>query len=164
VPTNEQRRVTAKRKLDRQLERRAKQDRQRRILTIAAAVGAVLIAVAVVTTVMVTGRDSHGDVADASDAAPATGQLPQFKPSANLGANCEYPQAPTPASKPVQPPRQGKVPTDPAEISVSMMTNEGPIGLMLANGESPCTVNSFISLAHKDFFAGTQCHRLTTAP
>jgi peptidyl-prolyl cis-trans isomerase B (cyclophilin B) len=164
VPTNEQRRTTAKRKLEQQLECRAKQARQRWILTIAAAVGAVLVAVAAVTTVMITNRDSHGEAAEASGTPSAAGQLPEFEPSPNLGANCEYPQSPAPASKPVQPPRAGKVPTDPAEVSVSMMTSEGPIGLMLANAKSPCTVNSFVSLAHKDFFAGTQCHRLTTEP
>jgi peptidyl-prolyl cis-trans isomerase B (cyclophilin B) len=167
VPTNEQRRATAKRKLERQLERRAKQTRQRRILTIAAAVVGVLIAAAAVTTVMVKNRDSHTDSAEASaDAAgsSAAGRLPAFKPSADLGANCEYPQSPTPASKPVEPPRTGKVPTEPAEVSVSMMTDQGPIGLLLNNAESPCTVNNFISLAHKDFYKDTPCHRLTTAP
>jgi peptidyl-prolyl cis-trans isomerase B (cyclophilin B) len=164
VPTNEERRATAKRKLEQQLEQHANQARRRRILTIAAAVGAVVIAVVAVTTVMMTDRDSHGEAAEASGASSAKGQLPEFKPSPDLGANCEYPQAPTPASKPVEPPRAGKVPTDPAEVSVSMMTSEGPIGLMLSNAESPCTVNSFISLAHKDFFNGTHCHRLTTAP
>ena len=35
MPTNQQRRATAKRKLERQLERRAKQEKRRRILTIA---------------------------------------------------------------------------------------------------------------------------------
>jgi peptidyl-prolyl cis-trans isomerase B (cyclophilin B) len=166
VPTNEQRRATAKRKLERQLERRAKQARQRRILTIAGAVGAVLIVVGAVTTAVISNRNSHGDATtptDASGTSSATGQLPAFKPSADLGANCEYPQSPSPASKPVEPPRTGKVPTDPAEVSVSMMTDQGPIGLMLNNAESPCTVNSFVSLAHKDFFNNTQCHRLTTA-
>ncbi|HTM85474.1 MAG TPA: peptidylprolyl isomerase, partial [Mycobacterium sp.] len=57
-----------------------------------------------------------------------------------------------------------KVPTEPAEVSVSMLTVHGPIGLMHNNAESPCTVNSFISLAAKDYFADTQCHRLTTSP
>ena len=62
----------------------------------------------------------------------------------------------------MNPPRQGKVPTDPAQVSVSMVTNQGHIGLLLANNESPCTVNSFASLAQQKFFDGTKCHRLTT--
>ena len=88
--------------------------------------------------------------------------LPAFKPTADLGANCQYPPSPEPAAKQVNPPRQGKVPTDPAQVSVSMVTNQGHIGLLLANNESPCTVNSFASLAQQKFFDGTKCHRLTT--
>ncbi len=165
MPTNEERRATAKRKLDRQLERRATRARRRRILAIAGAVGAVLLVVAAVTTtVLVTKHDSQGEAATTeASGAPGAGQLPAFTPSPKLGANCEYPPSPYPASKPVQPPRSGKVPTDPAEVSVSMMTDQGPIGLMLANAKSPCTVNSFVSLAQKSFFDNTQCHRLTTA-
>ncbi len=50
MPTNEQRRATAKRKLERQLERRAKQAKRRRILVIAA--GSIL-AVAVIAAVVI---------------------------------------------------------------------------------------------------------------
>jgi cyclophilin family peptidyl-prolyl cis-trans isomerase len=35
---------------------------------------------------------------------------------------------------------------------------------MLANNESPCTVNSFASLIGQKFFDNTKCHRLTTSP
>src|SRR5271156_847997 len=73
-----------------------------------------------------------------------------------------WPPSSEPAAKQVNPPRQGKVPTDPAQVSVSMVTNQGHIGLLLANNESPCTVNSFASLAQQKFFDGTKCHRLTT--
>jgi peptidyl-prolyl cis-trans isomerase B (cyclophilin B) len=44
-----------------------------------------------------------------------------------------------------------------------MSTSQGNIGLMLANNESPCTINSFASLAGQKFFDGTKCHRLTTS-
>ncbi|MBV8788205.1 MAG: peptidylprolyl isomerase, partial [Mycobacterium sp.] len=89
--------------------------------------------------------------------------LPPFKPSANLGANCQYPASADPAAKKVKPPRTGKVPTDPAQVSASMVTNQGHIGLMLANNESPCTVNSFASLVGQKYFDNTKCHRLTTS-
>lgn len=89
--------------------------------------------------------------------------LPAFSPASDLGANCQYPPSPEPASKPVNPPRTGKVPTDPAKISVSMVTNRGNVGLMLANNKSPCTVNSFVSLAQQKFFDATSCHRLATS-
>lgn len=176
MPTNEQRRANAKRKLERQLERRAKQARTRRILLIAAgSIVAVAVIAAVVVTVLNNRHEHKASTAapSTSTAAPETttpGQpsqvppLPPFKPSADVGANCQYPPSPEPAAKQVKPPRTGKVPTDPAQVSASMVTNQGHIGLMLANNESPCTVNSFASLIGQKYFDNTKCHRLTTSP
>jgi peptidyl-prolyl cis-trans isomerase B (cyclophilin B) len=169
VPTNEQRRANAKRKLQRQLERRAQQARRRRTLAIVGgAVAAAVVVAAIVTTVVLTNQDHHNKQASAggsssTTATPVSGAaLPAFKAAADLGANCQYPPSAEPAAKQVNPPRQGKVPTDPANVSVSMVTNQGHIGLLLANNESPCTVNSFASLAGQKYFDGTKCHRLTT--
>jgi len=174
VPTNEQRRATAKRKLERQLERRAAKERKRRIYTIVgASVAALVVIGAIVATVVVTNRDSGSQTASAAtstatsatSAAPsAPGQLPAFAAPANLGANCQYPPSTgEKASKQNNPPRTGKVPTDPPQVSASMTTNQGNIGLQLDNAKSPCTVNSFASLAQQGFFNGTPCHRLTTS-
>ncbi len=173
MPTNEQRRATAKRKLERQLERREAQARKRRIFTIiASVVAAIAVIGAVVATVVITNRDSGSQTASAATtttattsaaAAPqATGQLPAFAPPADLGADCQYPASPEPASKQVNPPRTGKVPTYPAQVSASMATNQGNIGLQLDNAKAPCTVNSFASLAQQGYFNDTPCHRLTT--
>ncbi|MGO9927210.1 MAG: peptidylprolyl isomerase [Mycobacterium sp.] len=179
MPTNEQRRATAKRKLERQLERRQQQARMRRILVIA---GGSILALAVIAAVVIAvintkhGQKSNtaastapgtSSSAGTTTAAPETGPvppLPPFKPSANLGANCQYPASPDPAAKPVKPPRTGKVPTEPAQVSASMTTSQGNMGLMLANNESPCTVNSLASLIGQGFFNNTKCHRLTTSP
>ena len=181
MPTNEQRRETAKRKLERQLERRAQQAKRRRLLTIIGAVAAVAVAAALIVTFVLTNKDDKNSAqtsksasssasaapsepAGPSSAPPANGQLPPFKAGADLGANCQYPASPEPASKQVSPPNSGKVPTDPATISVSMSTNQGNLGLQLDNAKAPCTVNSFASLAQKGFFNDTPCHRLTTSP
>jgi peptidyl-prolyl cis-trans isomerase B (cyclophilin B) len=177
VPTNEQRRANAKRKLERQLERRAKQAKTRRIVLIAAgSIVAVAVVVAVVLTIVNTKHEHKSNTAASTTAssspesttpagpAPSAPPLPAFKPSAEVGANCQYPVSPEPAAKQVKPPRTGKVPTDPAQVSVSMVTNQGHIGLMLANNESPCTVNSFASLVGQKYFDNTKCHRLTTSP
>jgi eukaryotic-like serine/threonine-protein kinase len=91
-------------------------------------------------------------------------RLPPFVPSAGVGADCEYPPTADSASTSVNPPRTGEVPTTPAHIGLSVVTNRGKIGLQLANNESPCTVNSFISLAKGGYFDDTRCHRLTTSP
>jgi len=173
VPTNEQRRATAKRKLERQLERRAAKERKRRIYTIVgSSVAALVVIGAIVATVVVTNRDSGSQTASAATSTPtsatsaassAPGQLPAFAAPANLGANCQYPPSTgEKASKQNNPPRTGKVPTDPPQVSASMTTNQGNIGLQLDNAKSPCTVNSFASLAQQGFFNGTPCHRLTT--
>lgn len=92
---------------------------------------------------------------------PNGNELPAFVAPTGLGANCTYPATPTPASKPTTPPRAGKVPTTPATVDATVVTNDGPIGLKLDNGKTPCTVNSFVSLAQQGFFDATPCHRLT---
>jgi peptidyl-prolyl cis-trans isomerase B (cyclophilin B) len=129
VPTNEQRRASAKRKLERQLERRAQQAKRRRLLAIIGGSVAAVLVVAVAGYSIIRGnQDHHNKQASSGSDAP------------------------------------GKVPTDPAQVSVSMVTNQGHIGLLLANNESPCTVNSFASLAQQKFFDDTKCHRLTASP
>ncbi|MFN6553868.1 peptidylprolyl isomerase [Mycolicibacterium septicum] len=171
MPTNKERRETAKRKLEEQLERRAAQERKRRIMTIAGSVAAAIVVIgAVVATFVFTSKDSgsttaSADTTTATSGAPAqpaaNGQLPAFVAAADLGANCQYPAAGA-ASKPTTPPRTGKVPTDPATVSVSMVTTQGNIGLQLDNAKAPCTVNSFASLAGQNYFNDTPCHRLTS--
>jgi peptidyl-prolyl cis-trans isomerase B (cyclophilin B) len=173
VPTNEQRRATAKRKLERQLERRAEKERRRRIFTIVGSVAAAIVVIgAIVATVVITNKDSSSQTASAatttsgapsSEAPPTPGALPPFAAPANLGGNCQYPASQEKASKPTKPPRAGKVPTDPAQVSASMSTNQGNLGLQLDNAKSPCTVNSFANLAQQGFFNDTPCHRLTTS-
>ncbi|MGH3675109.1 MAG: peptidylprolyl isomerase [Mycobacterium sp.] len=173
MPTNEQRRATAKRKLERQLERRAAQARRRRLYAIiGSTLGAIVLVAGVVAAVVVTNRDNDSTTAAATNtppstpaapAQPASGQLPPLAPPADLGKNCQYPAAATPASRPNTPPRTGEVPTDPAQVSVSMATNQGNIGLQLDNAKAPCTVNSFASLAQQGYFNDTPCHRLTTS-
>ncbi|WP_445160876.1 peptidylprolyl isomerase [Mycobacterium sp. Dal123C01] len=175
MPTNEQRRETAKRKLERQLERRATQARRRRLLLIVGStVAAVAVVAAVVVTVMHRNSEHKATPTTATSSSPGsttpqTGQvppappMPAFKPSDTVGANCQYPPSQDPAAKPVKPPRSGKVPTDPAQVSASMATSQGNLGLLLANNESPCTVNSLASLIGQKYFDNTKCHRLTTS-
>ncbi|MGB3486215.1 MAG: peptidylprolyl isomerase [Mycobacterium sp.] len=177
MPSNEERREAAKRELERQVQLREEQAKKRRMLTIVGgSVAAVVVIAAVVATIVITNKDSNGGTASASTseptssvfdaptvAPPATGQLPEFTALASTGADCQYP-ASRPASKDNKPPRTGRVPTDPAQVSVSMVTSQGKIGLQLDNAKSPCTVNSFASLAQQGYFNDTPCHRLTTSP
>ena len=174
MPTNEQRREAAKRKLEGQLERRAQKARQQRIVAVIASVLAVAVAAGLGYFIFAKSDSPSTGASASTSASPSAAtptvltrggpdQLPAFKAPAGLGSKCEYPKAQA-ASKPVEPPKSGQVPTDPATISVSMSTDQGNVGLILNNAEAPCTVNSFVSLAQKGFFNDTGCHRLTTSP
>ncbi|MGV1088975.1 MAG: peptidylprolyl isomerase [Mycobacterium sp.] len=173
MPTNAQRRETAKRKLERQLESRAQKEKQQRILTVAGSLVAIALAAGLIAWFVLGNKDTANTASAPSSTAAASGpttlvrggdgQLPAFKAPADLGANCQYSAAQA-ASKKVDGPKAGKVPTDPATISISMSTDQGNIGLVLNNAEAPCTVNSFASLAQKGYFDNTVCHRLTTTP
>jgi peptidyl-prolyl cis-trans isomerase B (cyclophilin B) len=127
---------------------------------------AILVVISTIALVIIardlersrTPRDYPGLSAE-----PMPGQpLPPFNPPKALGNNCQYPAIPEPASKPVTPPRSGTVPRDPEQVSASISTNRGNIGLQLDNAMTPCTVNNFASLAQQGFFDDTPCHRLTT--
>ncbi|MFD6463843.1 peptidylprolyl isomerase [Streptomyces roseolus] len=164
MPTNEQRRAAAKRKLERQLANRAERARRRKQLTIAGSVLGVVVAVAAATGVyfLTKGDDKKEDTAK-PDASLTAAAPPSAKPKADL-VNCTYSDSPKPADKAATKPEKTEVPTTGvnAKISMSMETSVGPIGLTLNNAESPCTVNSFVSLAKQKYFDGTSCHRMTT--
>ena len=177
MPTNEQRRETAKRKLERQLERRAAQARKRRILTIiGATVAAIAVIGAVVATVVITNRDSGDQTASAATttttattSAAAEPAAPQSTPPA-AGVRCTRRpgcRLPVPgvsgageqAGKPAAD-RQGA--DRPRAGQRQHGDQPGRYRVALDTGNSPCTVNSFASLAQQGYFNDTSCHRLTT--
>ena len=145
MPTNQQRREAAKRKLERQLERRAQKARKRKQLTIAGSVLGVVVVLAAgaLVYVLTKGEDSSEPAASSTD------------------GSCTYIESGQPGARDVQMP-----PADGAEeltepVAVKIDTNQGPIGLSLDPTKSPCTVNNFVSLASQNFFDNTPCHRLT---
>jgi peptidyl-prolyl cis-trans isomerase B (cyclophilin B) len=135
------------------------------LLTAFAAIA--MVVVVVIVTLAVSFADDLGDLFPSypsGTAAPLPeSTLPPFVPPATLGSNCQYPATTEPASKPTRPPRAGRVPTTPATVPATLITSDGVIGLSLDNAKSPCTVNSFVSLARQGFFDDTPCHRLTTS-
>ncbi|MGQ4615076.1 peptidylprolyl isomerase [Nocardia sp. R7R-8] len=166
MPSNEQRRAAAKRKLERQLANRAERARKRKQLTIAGSVLGVVVVVAAVTGVyfLTRGDDSGGsDSADASLSSTPAAAAPPVAKAKPATVDCTYRDSAKPADKPVGKPKADGIPTTgvDAKISVSMETSQGPIGLTLNNADSPCTVNSFVSLAAQNYFDGTNCHRMT---
>jgi peptidyl-prolyl cis-trans isomerase B (cyclophilin B) len=164
VPSNEQRRAAAKRKLERRLERQAQRARRRRQLTIAGSVLGVIVAVAAGVGIYYLTNDGSKDTAtpspDASQSnTPQAAPPPALQPKAAT-VSCTYRDGGQ-AAKPVQKPDKTEVGTQ-GQVAVTIDTTQGPIGLTLNNGASPCTVNSFVSLVSQKFFDGTSCHRLST--
>ncbi|SUE13791.1 peptidyl-prolyl cis-trans isomerase [Rhodococcus gordoniae] len=170
MPSNAQRRQAAKRKLERQLERRAERERKRRRATIAlSALGVIMVVGAGVALWAVNrGDDTATEAASNDTSGSEYAALPEGR-SEPLPetVNCSYPADGREPSKPAQPPRTEGIRTTGegnTDVSVSVETNQGNIGLILHNDDSPCTVNSFLSLASQNYFDDTTCHRLTTSP
>lgn len=72
---------------------------------------------------------------------------------------CTYP---TSGSGPggIEPPPAD--PTVSGDVEAVITTDAGDIGITLDADGTPCTVNSFVSLAEQDYYDDTVCHRLTT--
>lgn len=171
MPTNEQRRQAAKRKLERQLARRAQRAKRRRIIGVVSSVIATVLVVGGIYYLATSGGDSSEADTGASDAttttpaeiptelaAPAT--RPQPLPAT---VNCEYvPEENRPAAKEVQAPATTNISAE-GTVSVTLQTTVGEIPMTLDRALAPCTVNNFVSLAQQGYFDDTRCHRLTTS-
>ena len=108
-----------------------------------------------------------------SSSASATKLTPSASPSPSASASgtpsptssgtattCTYTPSP-PASRKV-----GLPPAKPdlkATYQATIKTNRGDIVINLLNSKAPCTVNSFVYLAGKNYFSNTHCHRLVTS-
>jgi len=98
--------------------------------------------------------DNGSDDETTSGAAAA----PDRKPT---GVACEYPdETLVDASKDVEKPPTDAVVSGPVEVV--METSVGTFHATLDADRTPCTVNSFVSLADQGYFDDTSCHRLTT--
>jgi peptidyl-prolyl cis-trans isomerase B (cyclophilin B) len=93
--------------------------------------------------------DSDSDGGSATDEAPTD------------AVSCDYPSDPAGSAKEVDPPPASTTLT--GEVTATMATSIGDLGLALDADNAPCTVNSFVSLADQGYFDDTSCHRLTTA-
>lgn len=98
-----------------------------------------------------------------SQTAQDPGQSPsQSESSSTSSVSCDYPTDPQAATRKVNPPPQ--TPDVQGQVAVQLETSIGSFGAMLDADTTPCTVNSFVSLAKQGFFDKTPCHRLTTSP
>ncbi len=97
-----------------------------------------------------------------AEPAPAASVSSTVAPSAGaVSGDCSYPASGQPAVD-VTPPAAGTdQPT--GEVQAVLQTSAGDIPLTLDGERTPCTVESFVSLAQQQYFSNTECHRLTTA-
>ncbi|MGW5054619.1 peptidylprolyl isomerase [Actinokineospora sp. NPDC004072] len=175
MPTNQQRREAAKRKLERQMVRRAERAKKRRIFGVGATVIGVVLVVGLIYWLTTIGGDETTDPAAQTDttAPEATPDVPAEIPTAlaavpkrpkALGdkVTCEYrkEEGATPA-KEVKAPGTADIPAK-GTVQATLKFAGGDVKATLDRGLAPCTVNSFVSLAKQDYFADVPCHRLTT--
>jgi peptidyl-prolyl cis-trans isomerase B (cyclophilin B) len=154
VPSNEQRRQAAKRKLERQLARRAERAKRRRIWGVSITVGVVIVAVGLVYWLVNLGPDD-------SEAATSTDDT--TAPNTTDGP-CGYAKDPSGA-----PSKDVGTPDDPAEtpgtgtVTMTLKTSQGDIPVALDREKAPCTVQSIVHLVTEKFYDNTPCHRLTAS-
>ena len=104
------------------------------------------------------GDDGDDKATDPGSSDAADSPRPDRKPT---GVECEYPASKNPASKAVDaPPADATVS---GQVPVTFDTTVGTLNATLDADKTPCTVNSFVSLADQNFFNGTGCHRMTTS-
>lgn len=172
MPTNQQRRDAAKRHLQRQNERRVAQSKaSRQRLIIIGVVAAVLVVVGAVWAF--SGGPSGKDDATkapggAGDAYGSSGESAAATDTADTGASttaagdlCAYPASGS-AAKEVKPPSDLNPPHT-GTTSATITLNSGEVTVALDRAATPCTTNSFVSLAKQGYFDGVSCHRLTAA-
>jgi peptidyl-prolyl cis-trans isomerase B (cyclophilin B) len=75
--------------------------------------------------------------------------------------SCDYPTDAAPAAEEVEPPPADA--PDTGEVAVTISTTVGDLNATLDQEATPCTVNSFVSLAEQGYFDDVSCHRMTTA-
>ena len=79
-------------------------------------------------------------------------------PAGGSTAACTYTATGEGARKVDLPPVAGVATT--GTTTVTLKLNDKPLGLTLDQERTPCTTNSFVSLAKQGYFDGTSCHRL----
>jgi peptidyl-prolyl cis-trans isomerase B (cyclophilin B) len=79
-------------------------------------------------------------------------------PKSSGNAECTYTEGGPQAAKKVDLPPGTPVTKKPKSVNIS--TNRGEIKATLNGDTTPCTVNSFLSLAKQGYFDNTKCHRL----
>jgi peptidyl-prolyl cis-trans isomerase B (cyclophilin B) len=176
VASKDRERRLAREHHERQQARRAaaREKARKRNATIGAAVATAVVIGGAVFLATVVGSDETATEPAAASTPEASPGLsppvaesaspePSGEPSAQPAAgSCEYRKEESGGQvKDVGLPPTKKVETE-KPYTATLETNRGAVTIDLLTAQAPCTVNSFRYLAGKDFYADTDCHRLTT--
>ena len=165
----ERQRKLARERYERRQARAAERQRRTRRTTQWVSAGLVVLVLAGVVAFAIANLTSASAKPPAAGASPSASGSPALSasPSASPSptatgpvTSCTYTKSP-PVSRNV-----GLPPSKPdlkATYQATIKTNRGNIVIDLLNSKAPCTVNSFVFLASKSYFANTICHRLTTS-
>lgn len=155
MPSNEQRRQAAKRKLERQIVRRSQRAKRRRLIGVTSTVVIVLLVAGGVWYLATRPNTGDANAAAASSSAAPAGK--------KTDGPCGYQETPSePAAKPAGLPDDPKTTPNTGTVQVKLKTDQGDIPLTLDRAKAPCTVQSFLHLVDKKYYDGTPCHRLVT--
>lgn len=130
--------------------------RQRRVRA-GVILGAALVGIAVLLSVMFLGSGKSGEQ-------EAGGPTPSESPPVPVGEgiSCATPAPANPREYPGLGPM--KIAWDSREYVATMTTNYGVIEIELFAQDAPMAVNNFVSLACDGFYNNTKFHRVTTSP
>lgn len=107
-----------------------------------------LFATAAWTALAGCAADSPAEQSTAQGSTEAAATSCTYAPAGNAAKDVEAPAS---------------APSATGDVTATMETSAGTIGLTLDGATTPCTVNSFVSLAEQGYFDDTECHRLTTS-
>ncbi|HSV64977.1 MAG TPA: peptidylprolyl isomerase [Mycobacteriales bacterium] len=179
MPTTKQRRQTARRRLERQLLRRAEAARKQRVrylaigamLSVLLVVGAVWLIVAKVggtdqAAPRPTAQPSASTKPTAAPIATRTFSKAKRAPRQTLGP-CRYAETAQSLRSPYTrdvglPPDPARTPTTGTE-KLALATTQGAVVITLDRAKAPCAVQSLGYLASKRFYDGSPCHRMSTS-
>jgi peptidyl-prolyl cis-trans isomerase B (cyclophilin B) len=162
VPTNQQRREAAKRKLERQMATRAQRAKRRQQRVAIVTIVLVLVLAVVITWVVLASGNSGDSTASQPTDSPPSSAPPEAKPLTN--GPCKYTSTPDePAAKQVDPPPDVDPTPNSGTAKVLLKTSQGDIPLAIDRAKAPCTAQAIEALVKAKYFDGTPCHRLTAS-
>ena len=160
MPSNQQRREAAKRKLERQLVRRQEHAKARRQRLLIGGVVVAVLAIGGIVTYVTLHKSTPAAASDStSSAASSAGS--SAASSAAPATPCTYTTTGVAKTvKAVNPPTNTS-PANIGNVDVTITMNGQAVPITLNRKLAPCGVNSFLSLAGQGFYDNSDCWRLT---